>query len=138
MTTGSIQLSIVTPEKLAAAEQVDQVNVPGADGDIGVLADHAPLITTLRPGALSYEKGGEVIEMIVSGGYMEVTDNRVTVLAETAEFVNEIDEARAEASKTQAEELLAKGDLSEDEFIETQKKLFRAIARLEAKGTQTN
>ena len=124
-------LSIVTPEKLLVSEEVDQVNVPGSEGDLGILYDHAPILTNLRSGQLSYEKDGETIALVVSGGYLEVTDNRVTILAETGEFVHEIDRERAERAQAQAEELLGKTDLSEEEFIEAQKKLFRAIARLE-------
>ena len=124
-------LSIVIPEKLLVSEEVDQVNVPGSEGDLGILYDHAPILTNLRSGQLSYEKEGETIALVVSGGYLEVTDNRVTILAETGEFVHEIDRERAERAQAQAEELLGKTDLSEEEFIETQKKLFRAIARLE-------
>ena len=124
-------LSIVTPEKLLVSEEVDQVNVPGSEGDMGILYDHTPILTNLRSGQLSYEKDGETIALVVSGGYLEVTDNRVTILAETGEFVHEIDRERAERAQAQAEELLGKTDLSEEEFIEAQKKLFRAIARLE-------
>ena len=124
-------LSIVTPEKLLVSEEVDQVNVPGSEGDLGILYDHAPILTNLRSGQLSYEKEGETIALVVSGGYLEVTDNRVTILAETGEFVHEIDRERAERAQAQAEELLGKTDISEEEFIEAQKKLFRAIARLE-------
>ena len=124
-------LSIVTPEKLLVSEEVDQVNVPGSEGDLGILYDHAPILTNLRSGQLSYEKEGETIALVVSGGYLEVTDNRVTILAETGEFVHKIDRERAERAQAQAEELLGKTDISEEEFIEAQKKLFRAIARLE-------
>ena len=124
-------LSIVTPEKLLVSEEVDQVNVPGSEGDLGILYDHAPILTNLRSGQLSYEKEGETIALVVSGGYLEVTDNRITILAETGEFLHEIDRERAERAQAQAEELLGKTDLSEEEFIEAQKKLFRAIARLE-------
>jgi len=109
---------------------VDQVNVPGTEGDLGILYDHAPLLTNLRSGQLSYEKDGETVALVVSGGYLEVTDNRVTVLAETGEFLHEIDRERAERAHADAEKLLLT-DLSEEEFIETQKKLFRAVARLE-------
>jgi F-type H+-transporting ATPase subunit epsilon len=123
-------LSIVTPEKQLVAEEVDQVNAPGTEGDLGILYDHAPLLTNLRSGQLSYEKDGETISLVVSGGYLEVTDNRVTVLAETGEFLHEIDRERAERAHADAEKLLLT-DLSEEEFIETQKKLFRAVARLE-------
>ena len=124
-------LNIVTPEKLLVSEEVDQVNVPGSEGDMGILYDHTPILTNLRSGQLSYEKDGETIALVVSGGYLEVTDNRVTILAETGEFLHEIDRERAERAQAQAEELLGKTDLSEEEFIEAQKKLFRAIARLE-------
>ena len=125
-----IILSIVTPDKQLVAEEVDQVNAPGTDGDLGILFDHAPLLTNLRSGQLSYEKDGETFALVVSGGYLEVTDNRVTVLAETGEFLHEIDRERAERAHADAEKLLMT-DLSEEEFIETQKKLFRAVARLE-------
>ena len=124
-------LNIVTPEKLLVSEEVDQVNVPGSEGDMGILYDHTPILTNLRSGQLSYEKDGETIALVVSGGYLEVTDNRVTILAETGEFVHETGRERAERAQAQAEALLGKTDLSEEEFIETQKKLFRAIARLE-------
>ena len=129
-------LSIVTPEKLLVSEEVDQVNVPGSEGDMAILYDHTPILTNLRSGQLSYEKEGETIALVVSGGYLEVTDNRVIILAETGEILHEIDRERAERAQAKAEELLGKADLSEEEFTETQKKLFRAIARLE--NTENN
>ena len=135
MAENKLQLSIVTPERLVVNEKVDQVNVPGIEGDLGILYDHAPILTTMRPGRFSYEivseKGKEEIHMIISGGYLEVTDNRVIVLAEAVEFLDEIDKERAKASLAKAEELLSNESLSDDEFAEAQQKLFRAIARLE-------
>ena len=135
MAENKLKLSIVTPERLVLNEEVDQVNAPGVEGDLGILYDHAPLLTTMRAGRFSYEllgeKGRETINMIVSGGYLEVTDNRVIVLAETVEFLDEIDKERAKASLVKAEEALANADLSDDEFVEAQDRLFRAIARLE-------
>jgi F-type H+-transporting ATPase subunit epsilon len=129
--TQKLILSIVTPEKQLVSEEVDQVNVPGSEGDLGILYDHAPILTNLRSGQLSYEKEGETVVLVVSGGYLEVTDNRVTVLAETGEFLHEIDRDRAERAQAEAEKMLGKTDISEEEYVETQKKLFRAIARLE-------
>ncbi|MFQ5482139.1 MAG: F0F1 ATP synthase subunit epsilon [Nitrospinaceae bacterium] len=126
-----IQLAVVTPEGSMVGEAVDQVNVPGSEGDMGILSEHAPLFSILRPGRLSYEKGDEVVTLVVSGGYVEVADNRVTVLAETAEFLHEIDRQRALAAKKTAEDLLARPDLEEEQVREAQKKLFRALARLE-------
>ena len=135
MAENKLKLSIVTPERLVLNEGVDQVNVPGVEGDLGILYDHAPLLTTMRAGRFSYEllgeKGRETTHMIVSGGYLEVTDNRVIVLAEAVEFLDEVDNDRAKASLAKAEEALAKTDLSDDEFAEAQDRLFRAIARLE-------
>ena len=135
MAENKLQLSIVTPERLVLNEEVDQVNVPGVEGDLGILYDHAPILTTMRAGKFSYEllseKGNETIQMIVSGGYLEVTDNRVIVLAEAVEFLDEIDKERAKASLVRAEEALTNTDLSDDEFAEAQDRLFRAIARLE-------
>ena len=126
-----LNLSIVTSEKQLVSEDVDQVNAPGTEGDLGILYDHAPILTNLRSGQLSYEKDGETVALVVSGGYLEVSDNRVTVLAETGEFLGEIDRERAEKAHAKAEEVLGKSDLSEAEFVEAQKKLFRAVARLE-------
>ncbi len=127
-------VTLVTPEKeIVADPEVDQVNIPGIDGDMGILPDHAPLLTTMRPGRFSYQKGEETVALIISHGYAEVTNNRVTVLAESAEFLHEIDHERAEAARVNAEELLEKEGLDEEAFKETQDKLFRALARLETK-----
>ena len=127
----NLQLTIVTPERMVVTEEVDQVNVPGVEGDMGILYDHAPILTTLRPGKVSYQQDTETIFLVVSGGYLEVTDNRVIVLAETAEFLDEIDRTRAKAARGKAEEMLANANLTDEEFAKTQKKLFRAVARLE-------
>ena len=127
----NLQLTIVTPEKMVVTEEVDQVNVPGVEGDMGILYDHAPILTTLRPGKVSYQQDTETIFLVVSGGYLEVTDNRVSVLAETAEFLDEIDRTRAKAARGKAEEMLANANLTDEDFAKAQKKLFRAVARLE-------
>ena len=126
-----LQLTLVTPEKQYVSDYVDQVNVPGTEGDMGILLDHAPIISTLRPVRLSYEKDDETVSLVVSHGYMEVTENRVTILAETAEFLTDIDAHRAAAAKAQAEQTLTQAGLTEKEEEEAHKKLFRAIARLE-------
>ncbi len=127
-------LSLVTPEKeMVVDPEVDQVNIPGFDGDMGILPNHAPLLTLLRPGRFSYEKGEEVVELVVSEGYAEVTADRVTILAESAEFLHEIDHDRAEIARAAAEKLLEKADLEGEAFKEAQDKLFRALARLETK-----
>ncbi len=127
-------LSVVTPKKeIIVDAEVDQVNIPGFEGDMGILANHAPLLTLLRPGRFSYQKGEEEIELVVSEGYAEVTANRVTILAESAEFLHEIDHDRAETARADAEKLLEKADLEGEAFKKAQDKLFRALARLETK-----
>ncbi len=129
-----IHLTMVTPEQeMINDTEVDQVNIPGTDGDMGILPNHAPLFTTLRPGRFSYEKGDDLIELVVSHGYAEVTDDRVTLLSESGEFLNDIDHQRAEAAKKKAEQLLAQPNLEEEAQRDAQDKLFRALARLETK-----
>lgn len=109
MAADSIELIIVTPERQMLRETVTEVTLPGADGQLGVLPGHAPLITELGIGELSYRtKGGSQSDPIaIISGFAEVLGERVTVLAETAERPDEIDVARAEKAKQRAEERLA-------------------------------
>src|SRR5436305_6843351 len=98
-----LRFEIVTGERLVfSADDVDMVVAPGTDGELGVLPRHAPLVTTLKPGVLRVKQGVQETEMAVSGGFMEVRPDRVTVLADTAERATEIDEARAEESRQRA------------------------------------
>ncbi|HEX6291821.1 MAG TPA: F0F1 ATP synthase subunit epsilon [Herpetosiphonaceae bacterium] len=123
------RLEIVTAERVVMSEDVDQVNVPGAAGRMGILARHEPLLTSLIPGELSIIKNGERIPFAVSGGFMEVLPDRVTILADTAERADEIDEARAEAARRRAEELLHERR-SEQEMLIAEAQLRRAMVRL--------
>ncbi len=123
------RLEIVTAERVVLSEEVDQVNVPGAAGRMGVLARHEPLLTSLVPGELSIIKNGERIPFAVSGGFMEVLPDRVTILADTAERADEIDEARAEAARRRAEELLRERR-NEQEMLIAESQLRRAMVRL--------
>jgi F-type H+-transporting ATPase subunit epsilon len=108
MLPDSIELIIVTPKRQFLRERVVEVTLPGADGQLGVLPGHAPLITELGIGELSYRaKSGGEGTMVVISGFAEVLGDRVTVLAETAEHPEEIDLARAEEAKKRAEERLA-------------------------------
>jgi F-type H+-transporting ATPase subunit epsilon len=88
------------------SDDVDQINVPGADGRLGILPRHQTLLTTLAPGEMTIIKKGEVTPFAISGGFMEVLPDRVTILADTVERADEIDEARAEETRRRAEELL--------------------------------
>jgi F-type H+-transporting ATPase subunit epsilon len=103
-----MQVEIVTGERVVFSEDgVDMVVAPGGDGVLGILPHHAPLITTLAGGELRVKKGGEEQSILVFGGFMEVTGDKVIILADTAERAEEIDVARAEAARANAESSIA-------------------------------
>ena len=121
-----IRLDIVTAERQVFSGEVDVVVAPGIEGELAILPHHAPLMTMLQPGELRMRQGGEEFSLAVSGGFLEVRPDRVTVLADTAERAEEIDIARAEAAKRRAEEqLAAKVDVASAEAA-----LRRAMVRL--------
>ncbi len=128
----TLQLTIVTAERtLLSEDRVEFVSAPGAKGRLGILPEHTPLLTTLDPGDLYFRRGSEQVHVAISGGFLEVDENRVVVLADTAERAEEIDEARAEAARQRAEEVLRKRDqLSRDELLQAEASLRKAAARL--------
>lgn len=101
-----LKFEIVTAERVIYSADVDIVIAPGVEGQLGILPHHAPLLTMLQPGELVVRKEGEETAIFVSGGFLEVMQNRVTVLADAAERAEEIDIERAEAAKRRAEEML--------------------------------
>jgi F-type H+-transporting ATPase subunit epsilon len=103
-----IQLQIVSADRSLVSEQVDEVEIPGADGYFGVLPGHTPLLALLGMGELWYRQGQEKHYLAIAVGFAEVGPDRVTVLAEIAERADEIDPTRAEAAKKRAEERLAR------------------------------
>jgi F-type H+-transporting ATPase subunit epsilon len=125
-----LRLEIVTAERVVLSDEVDQVNVPGAAGRMGVLPRHEPLLTSLIPGEMTIIKHGERIPFAISGGFMEVLPHKVTILADTAERAEEIDEARAEAARRRAEELLRERR-SEEDLARAEAQLRRAMVRLQ-------
>jgi len=102
-----LKLEIVTPEKKVFDEMVDAVTVPTASGEAGILPNHAPLISALKPGILSYTSKGTTERLAVSGGFVEVSSNMVSVLTDTAETASEIDADAARAEREAAEKSLA-------------------------------
>lgn len=131
----SISLKVVTPVRLVLEEQVDELTAPGPLGQLGILPDHAALMTTLETGQLSYRKSGATAVVTVAGGYAEVLDNVVTVLANAAEFPHEIDTARAEEARTRAERTLEASDgVDENELAAARAALQRAVVRLDTAG----
>ena len=103
-----LTLEIVTPDRAVAHEDVDEVEIPGADGYFGVLPGHTPLLATLKVGQLWYRRGQETTYVSIAFGFAEVLPNRVTILAQIAERAEEIDISRAEAARRRAEERLKK------------------------------
>lgn len=124
------QLEIVTPEKLVVRDTAEEVQIPGLNGYIGILPGHAPLITELGAGEISYRSGGQVHRFSCAWGFAEVLPDKVTVLAETVERAEEIDVARAQQSLAKAEQELTSAQ-SEEEVAKDLGKVRRAQARIE-------
>ena len=126
----TFQLEIVTPEKLVVKDNAEEAQIPATTGYIGVLPGHAPLITELGAGEISYRSGGQVHRFATAWGFAEVLPDKVTVLAETVERADEIDVARAKQDLTQAEDALKQAQ-SEEEVTKDLGKVRRAEARIE-------
>ncbi len=127
-----LNVDIVTAERLVYSEQeVDELIVPGVAGELGVLPQHAPLLTMIQPGVLRVVKGGEEVDMAISGGFIEVRDNRVTILADAAERGEEVDTARAEEARSRAQEQIAAGGPATD-VAQAEAALKVALMRLKA------
>ena len=129
-----IHLEVVTPAGAVVSEDVDIVNAPGYGGDFGVLANHAPFLSTIKIGILTYESGKERKSLMISGGFSEVSNNKITFLVESAEFGSEIDVDRAMKAKERAEKRLAQAHAHEDQFnqVRAEAALQRALARIKA------
>src|SRR5512142_3153106 len=110
-----IHLEVITPERRVYEDDVDMVIAPGADGYLGILPHHAPLLTALGPGEFRVKKGASEEVLAVFGGFMDVREGRVTVLTEAAEHVEEIDVQRAQAARAKAQEALAAPASAADE-----------------------
>ena len=131
MPSDKLQFEIVTPDRLVLKEEVDELQVPGKNGYLGILPGHAPLITELMTGELSYCKDKTTRYLSVSGGYCEVLPDRVTVLAERAEKPEEINVDRALAAKQRAEKRLAQPQNSDIDLDRAMVSLKRALIRLQ-------
>ena len=126
-----IKLEMVTPYKRVLSEEVDEVTAPGSVGEFGVLPDHTSLLTTLKVGELTYKQGNETFHVAVNWGYVEVEDNVMTVLVETAEPADQIDVERAKAALERAEEALKKLSSEDKEFKLMEAALERALIRVQ-------
>jgi F-type H+-transporting ATPase subunit epsilon len=130
MAEGTIELIIVTPERSVVHEQVDELEIPGADGYFGVLPGHAPLFSELKVGEVGFRKGNTWTFLAVAWGFVEVQSNQVRILAETAERAQEIDVDRATRAKKRAEERIAKGG-DETDYSRALVALERALVRIQ-------
>ena len=126
-----LKLEMVTPYKRVLSEEVDEVTAPGAVGEFGVLPDHTSLLTTLKVGELTYKHGSDTFHVAVNWGYVEVEDNVMTVLVETAEPADQIDVERAKAAVSRAEEALKKLTSEDKKFKIMECALERAMIRVQ-------
>ena len=130
-----LQLDVITPERRLLSEQVDAATVPGLNGELGILPGHTPLISQLKTGVLSYTQGATTRRLLVSGGFVEVNEDRVSVLADFAEFPEEVDAARARLERDEAEKRLGAFTGTPEELAEAQSQFDRAGTRLQLAAT---
>ena len=129
-----IQLEVVTPERRDLAEPVDMVTVPGLGGELGILPGHTPLISQLQTGVLTYVQDGKNFPLHVSGGFVEVREDHVSVLAEIAERPDEIDASRAKLSREKFEKQLNAWSGSDEELEAARVEFDRSVVRLQLAG----
>jgi len=125
----TIKVDVVTAERLVFSDDVDIVIAPGIEGEMGILPHHTQLMTVLQPGELRIRKGAQEFSLAVTGGFLEIKPERITVLADAAERAEEIDIARAEAARKRAEDRLAK-HTSEVDLARAEAALRRSLLRL--------
>lgn len=130
---GTLQLEVVTPDKTVVSAEVEMAVCPGVEGEFGVLPQHVSLLSALKIGDLRYRAGGKDENVFISGGFADVNNNVLTVLAESAELATDIDAARAQAAKERAERRLAGHDEGVD-LTRAEAALQRAITRLHVAG----
>lgn len=127
-----LKLEVVTPKGAIVSQEVDIVTAPGYGGEFGVLANHAPFLSTIKTGVLTYKTGAQEETLMVSGGFCEVSNNKLTFLVESAERGADIDVDRAMRSKERAEKRLAQAQAQKENFSRTRAEaaLQRALSRL--------
>jgi F-type H+-transporting ATPase subunit epsilon len=130
-----IRLDVVTAERMVYSDDVDMVVAPGFEGQLGILPNHTPLMTTLLPGELRIKKGGEEVSLVISGGFLEVRPDKAIVLAGTAERADEIDVERAKAARKRAQERLSQQRELGIDGARAEASLRRSLARLRVAET---
>ena len=127
----SIELLIVTPDRLLVHEQVDELQIPGSEGYFGVLPGHMPFLAALSVGELWYRKGQQKTYLSIAYGFAEVLPERVTILAQLAERAEDIDVSRAEAARKRADERIARGHQAEIDFERARVAQQKAVVRIQ-------
>ena len=125
-----LELEVVTPDRLVVQEKVDIVMAMGALGEFGILPNHIPFLTTLQPGELRYRKGNQLEYLVVTGGFAEVSNNKVTILGLAAERARDIDVERAKRARERAEKRLAMARTEAIDFLRAESALQRSLVRL--------
>lgn len=129
----SLKLEIVTPEKVSFSDDVDMVVIPGSEGELGILPEHIPVITLLKPGELRVTKGGRETLLAVGTGIVEVSDNNVSVLTDMAVAEADIDEAEAEEALARAKKALENKELEGEALLAIEMALQKSLAQLTLK-----
>jgi len=124
-----MHFEIVTAERQVYSDEVDIVIAPGSEGQLAILPHHAALITTLQPGELTLRRGSQEVNLVISGGFLDVNNDKVIILADTAERIEEIDVARAEQARLRAEQRL-RDSQSEVDVARAEAALRRSLVRL--------
>ena len=134
---GTFTFHVVSPEGNVLKEEIEFVVLPGVDGDLGILPNHAPLIAALDTGVVHYTINGNKKKLAISGGFAEVSENKATVLADTAEFAESIDIQRALAAKARAEQRLVQ-KAQDTDMKRAEYALHRAITRLNVANSKND
>jgi F-type H+-transporting ATPase subunit epsilon len=130
----TIRLELVTPERLVLSEEVDEVVLPGYEGEFGVLPGHTQYLAILNIGMLWYRKGSAVTRIALGGGFAEVNHDRVVVMVDTAERAEEIDVERAKRARDRAEDRLKELSMDDETYKKAQAALQRALVRMATSG----
>ncbi len=128
----ALHLKVVTPEKLLIDEEVSQVNVSTEQGQLGILPHHANLMAKLEPGELIIKKNGKEDTLVIGDGFLQITDNTLTIMTDLATYEQDIDEKAVEDAKKRAEQALEQ-TLSDEEYAETLANLEKSLAQLRIK-----
>jgi F-type H+-transporting ATPase subunit epsilon len=132
-------LEVVTPSRMVVSKDVDIATAPGTEGVFGVMANHSPLLSTLRVGELRYTDEGTTVRMALSGGFCEISNNRMSVLAEGAEVAEEIDVERALRAKERAQRRLQEAQVHREKYdiARAEAAMARALTRLRITGHES-